>query len=120
VKILGALICIGAGLYLLSAQTVADDSFLEVIAHGMGVYFIGKGLFIWALLDRQDEHLVALRRLVAPQEETEASPPSRDGIPDDIPRPSWSFWTRPSTLSVVLVVTVIAALAIVASARSGF
>lgn len=41
---IAGLTCIGAGLCLLSTQAVADDSFLEVLAHGMGIYFIGKGM----------------------------------------------------------------------------
>ncbi len=43
---LAGLISIGAGLYLLSTQAVADNSLFEVIAHGIGGYFVAKGLFM--------------------------------------------------------------------------
>ena len=39
-------ICIAAGVYLLSIQTVAENSVFESISHGIGIYFIGKGLFV--------------------------------------------------------------------------
>jgi hypothetical protein len=49
--IVAALICIGAGLYLLSAESppvagIGGTSWFEVLAHGIGIYFIGKGIYI--------------------------------------------------------------------------
>jgi len=45
-----AALCIGAGVYLLqynAAQGVdGTTSWFQIIGHGMGIYFIGKGLFI--------------------------------------------------------------------------
>lgn len=55
--ILAALVCIGAGLYLLATQAVADNSFLEVLAHGIGIYFIGKGLFVGTTVAMQQKQL---------------------------------------------------------------
>ena len=52
------LFCVGAGLYLLGSQAVAPNSYLELIAHGMGLYFIGKGLFVWVSLAQQHDQLV--------------------------------------------------------------
>ena len=46
VDYLAALISVGAGGYLLLSQTVAANSYLEVIAHGIGAYFVAKGLFL--------------------------------------------------------------------------
>jgi hypothetical protein len=43
---LAALGAIGAGIYLLSSQTEANNSYLEVIAHGMGAYFVAKGIWM--------------------------------------------------------------------------
>jgi hypothetical protein len=43
---LGALVCVVGGLYLLGSNTVDGNSYLQVISHGMGIYFIGKGLFV--------------------------------------------------------------------------
>jgi hypothetical protein len=41
------------------------QSWFEVIAHGMGVYFIGKGLFIARQLYLSDETVRALRWLAS-------------------------------------------------------
>ncbi len=43
--------CIGAGIYLLNFNSsgstgIGNSNWLEIIAHGMGFYFIGKGLFV--------------------------------------------------------------------------
>jgi len=44
---------IGAGLYLLSTHAAGSNSYLEAIAHGMGVYFIARGLFMGPSLFQQ-------------------------------------------------------------------
>jgi hypothetical protein len=49
------LISIGAGVYLASSQTADPNSYLQTIAHGIGFYFIGKGLYMIAMLLRQRE-----------------------------------------------------------------
>ena len=49
-----AAFCGFAGVYLLSVQAAAPDSILETIAHGLGIYMIGKGIFVGALLWKQD------------------------------------------------------------------
>lgn len=46
--ILGGIVCIGAGIYLASLNSVGSNSMFEAIANGMGWYCIGKGLFIAA------------------------------------------------------------------------
>ena len=49
IDIVAALLAIGAGAYLLqynSASTGDGTSWFEIIGHGMGVYFIAKGLFM--------------------------------------------------------------------------
>jgi hypothetical protein len=47
VDVLATLLCIGAGVYLLQYNSSGDQtSWFEIIGHGMGIYFIGKGLFI--------------------------------------------------------------------------
>ncbi|HLK13349.1 MAG TPA: hypothetical protein VKT78_00965 [Fimbriimonadaceae bacterium] len=52
-SIVGSLICIGAGVYLLlhgsppiQIGDQAGESWLAIIAHGMGAYFIGKGILL--------------------------------------------------------------------------
>jgi hypothetical protein len=54
------LLCIGAGLYLLqyNAPTTpgtTGTSWFQIIGHGMGIYFIGKGLLIARSLHLQAE-----------------------------------------------------------------
>jgi hypothetical protein len=48
--IASAAFCVGAGVYMLSIHAAAPNSILESIAHGIGLYFIGKGIFIGAML----------------------------------------------------------------------
>ena len=42
--------CVYAGVYLLRSHAAASDSYLELIAHGLGWYMIGKGIFVAAAL----------------------------------------------------------------------
>jgi hypothetical protein len=52
IDLLAALCAIGAGVYLLSHGSPdvelggGGSSWFEIIAHGMGAYFIGKGVYI--------------------------------------------------------------------------
>lgn len=65
VGILGAVVCIGAGAYLLTIQSAAEGTTIfEAIAHGMGAYFIGKGLFVGAMAVIQTDSRDFLRQLV--------------------------------------------------------
>ncbi len=49
------LVSIGAGVYLLQAHSVGQESnWFEVIGHGMGAYFIAKGLYMWRSLYFQE------------------------------------------------------------------
>lgn len=50
---IAALIAVGAGVYLLLTDTVASDSYIAVIGHGMGAYFVAKGIFIGRSLHLQ-------------------------------------------------------------------
>ena len=50
VDVAAVLVCIGAGVYLLSAHTVVgvpgETSWFQILAHGIGAYFIAKGLWM--------------------------------------------------------------------------
>lgn len=46
------LACIGAGVYLLSITPAQENNMIASIAHGIGGYCIGKGLYIGADLTR--------------------------------------------------------------------
>jgi hypothetical protein len=45
-----AAVCVFAGIYLLQYNAVSDPttgtSWFQIIGHGIGIYFIGKGLFV--------------------------------------------------------------------------
>jgi hypothetical protein len=43
---LGGLVAIGAGVYLLAQYSETGPTWLEVIAHGSGAFFIGCGLYM--------------------------------------------------------------------------
>lgn len=72
--LVAAAVCVFAGIYLLQYNEVSTGlgggtSWFQIIGHGMGIYFIGKGLFVaqssWANAD-QAKHLAALVRLATP------------------------------------------------------
>ena len=49
IDLAAALCAIGAGIYLLrynAVDTTGGTSWFQIIGHGMGIYFIGKGLFM--------------------------------------------------------------------------
>ncbi len=46
VSAVAGLTCAGAGAYLLVQQSETGPTWLEVIAHGSGVFFIGCGLYM--------------------------------------------------------------------------
>ena len=46
IDIAASVICIGAGLYLLSTESAADNSIFNPLLHGIGAYFVAKGLFV--------------------------------------------------------------------------
>ncbi len=60
---IGGALCVVAGLYLFSAQTQDPDSFIQTIAHGMGIYFVGKGLYIFQAVIRRSAQTWYLARM---------------------------------------------------------
>lgn len=45
--ILSSLFCIGGGIYLLNIQSASQSyTVFEAMAHGIGIYCIGKGLYV--------------------------------------------------------------------------
>jgi hypothetical protein len=61
--LIAGLVCIAAGVYLLQTQAQDENSLIEVIMHGMGIYFIGKGIFVWLSLNAQTEMARSLRAI---------------------------------------------------------
>jgi hypothetical protein len=46
IDIAASIICIAGGIYLLTVESVAGNTIIEAIGHGIGIYFIGMGLFV--------------------------------------------------------------------------
>jgi hypothetical protein len=87
-SIVSALVAIGAGLYMLTLQTTGEGTTIfEAMAHGIGAYFIGKGIFMGATLWRQDDGTNRLGMLVdfaAQRHARETAAPGREdysGLP---------------------------------------
>lgn len=73
VDVVAALLAIGAGIYLLQSQSVGNlaegESWFEVLAHGIGVYFIARGLWMLSHAGRQHDVIDRLDRLIAIEED---------------------------------------------------
>jgi hypothetical protein len=52
-----------AGLYLLLTQAVGDNSLLETLAHGIGLYFLAKAFYIGPALNQAVRQTMLLERL---------------------------------------------------------
>lgn len=46
--IVGALVCMGGGLSLISIKAASDNNLFQAIANGIGWYCLGKGIFMLA------------------------------------------------------------------------
>lgn len=69
VEVIAGLLAIGAGIYLLQSQSVSvagvdGTSWFQVLAHGIGVYFIARGLWMLGHVGRQDAVTDRLDRLI--------------------------------------------------------
>ncbi len=61
--VVAALLSIGAGIYLLIHQAPAgSESWLSVIAHGLGVYMVAKGIWMARSLHLQSALVDEARR----------------------------------------------------------
>lgn len=67
---IAGLACVAAGIYLLTSHAVGANSYIELLAHGFGIYFLGKGIFVAKSLWLAGEQLLELRGI-------------RDGVWDD-------------------------------------
>ncbi|MES2360097.1 MAG: hypothetical protein V4529_17280 [Gemmatimonadota bacterium] len=74
-----AIICVAAGVYLLqynAAVSVGGTSWFQIIGHGMGIYFIGKGIFVARSTRLQAQARDRLAQLVSLQTEETRTVPS--------------------------------------------
>lgn len=61
---LAVIVCLGAGAYLLLSQTADSSSYLQVLGHGIGGYFVAKGLWMARSLQLASRQLSATETLV--------------------------------------------------------
>jgi uncharacterized membrane protein len=66
--VIGGIICLAAGFYLLSSHTQDSNSYLQTIAHGIGIYFLGKGLYVIQSVVRSSAQVWFLARRSAVDE----------------------------------------------------
>jgi len=69
IEVIASLIAIGAGLYLLFEHSIVattgdGQSWFEVLAHGIGAYFLARGLWMLRHAGIEDESRRLLGRLV--------------------------------------------------------
>lgn len=107
-------LCVAAGIYLLTKNSAPiplgdqeGQSWLEVIAHGIGIYFLGKGVFVWAMLWPQPA------RRESPRPEPEGSERGRTLWPERGDRGTGASEVTMSA-RVVWLVVLVAALAVTA------
>lgn len=58
------LLQVGAGVYLLTSQAADPNSYLQLLAHGLGAYMVGRGLFAARALYFQARQVELLEQLV--------------------------------------------------------
>jgi hypothetical protein len=46
IGVIGGLVCMAGGAYLVTLQAVAENNLFAAIAHGIGIYCIGKGMYV--------------------------------------------------------------------------
>ena len=57
IGIVAAIVSIGAGLYLLTSQSAAaQQTVFDALMHGIGAYFIARGLWMFASLSRPTDY----------------------------------------------------------------
>ena len=52
-----------AGLYLLTTEAAAENSLIEVLAHGIGIYFLAKAFYVGPALNQAVRHTMLLERI---------------------------------------------------------
>jgi hypothetical protein len=49
---LAGIVALGAGLYLIGTQSAAANSIFNPLLHGMGAYFVARGLWMFSHADQ--------------------------------------------------------------------
>lgn len=70
VEVIAAIVSVGAGVYLLSKNSVPvtvggqqGQSWLEILAHGIGAYFIARGIWMFSQVGVERTIMDAVRRI---------------------------------------------------------
>lgn len=73
IDIAAGVIVVGAGIYLLQSQSVSDvaggQSWFELLAHGIGIYFLGRGIWMIRHAGHQEDVVDRLDRLIEIEQE---------------------------------------------------
>lgn len=80
--VLSTIVSIVAGVFLLDTKAANENSLIEVLIHGIGIYFIAKGLFMGPSLIVQAKTEEAINKLVetATNEKTKAQQQAKDSV----------------------------------------
>jgi hypothetical protein len=62
---LATVISIGAGIYMLTTHAQASNSIFNPFLHGIGAYFVARGLWMGVAWGRRSDALELLERVVA-------------------------------------------------------
>src|SRR3954451_472222 len=60
---IAAIGCWAAGLYRLTSETADPNSYLKTIAHGIGIYFLAKGVFVGKQLWESARQTILLKEI---------------------------------------------------------
>lgn len=64
VEVVAAVVAIVAGVYMLTTQAAAANSIFNPLLHGIGLYFIARGLWMLRHAGREDDVVDRLEQLV--------------------------------------------------------
>ena len=70
--------CAVAGVYLLTTQAVGENSLIETLAHGIGIYFLAKAFYVGPALNQAIRQTMLLERLAGVDVEREREARQRD------------------------------------------
>ena len=81
--IAAAVVLIGAGIYLLTSQSASDETTVfDALMHGIGAYFIARGLWMITKMARSFEGPVAAQAAAANSAPPASQPPPTPPSPE--------------------------------------
>lgn len=105
-SVISSLTCMGAGIYLLQWDAEGEPTWFEVIGRGMGIYFVGKGLFVARSLYLAERQLEVLEWGLQRQFGQRAPEPDREELEREGPTSRRPIVIGVAFLLVLLVIVV--------------